>query len=352
MTLGQYTVLICWIGIFASKFYRWQERYGKVNDHNGWIPRDHWLEAIFVGIFKLIVVKFWLLMETNRLKQFKVLVETSHLRKAAELLNISHAGLYKSIRQLESELSVTLFCSHGKRLEITEEGRDLYKKIPHVLAAISSLTEKNTETKRPFAVGTFEVFSTHLVSHIFKDPSWQTLPIRLLELIPGELENAISGGIVDLGITYLPIPTKDVEFYKVGSLKMGVYRLKDSFEKTPVHELPFVIPIRPIEGSPTGVKGLDGWPDNMFERMVRFEVDLMESGLEFVRRGSAVIFLPEPVARFHNEKVGFDFRLEEVSLDKTFPVVRRDVYILKRKSRLETRTEKKIASALRQILNR
>ncbi len=38
------TVLICWIGIFASKFYRWQGRYGKANEHNGWIPRDHWLE--------------------------------------------------------------------------------------------------------------------------------------------------------------------------------------------------------------------------------------------------------------------------------------------------------------------
>src|ERR1051325_8611839 len=23
----------------------WKQRYGKVNEHNGWIPRDHWLEA-------------------------------------------------------------------------------------------------------------------------------------------------------------------------------------------------------------------------------------------------------------------------------------------------------------------
>jgi len=25
-------------------FYNWRQRYGKVNEHNGWIPRDHWLE--------------------------------------------------------------------------------------------------------------------------------------------------------------------------------------------------------------------------------------------------------------------------------------------------------------------
>ena len=26
------------------KFYDWRERYGKVNEHNGWVPRDFWLE--------------------------------------------------------------------------------------------------------------------------------------------------------------------------------------------------------------------------------------------------------------------------------------------------------------------
>ncbi|MGH9698014.1 MAG: hypothetical protein ACRD5R_05565 [Candidatus Acidiferrales bacterium] len=29
----------------ASKFYDWWKRYGKVNEHNSWVPRDFWLEA-------------------------------------------------------------------------------------------------------------------------------------------------------------------------------------------------------------------------------------------------------------------------------------------------------------------
>ena len=33
-----------WLDITASRFYDWRERYGKVNDHNGWIPRDFRLE--------------------------------------------------------------------------------------------------------------------------------------------------------------------------------------------------------------------------------------------------------------------------------------------------------------------
>lgn len=36
--------LIAWLGIRESKFYEWRLRYGKVNEHNAWIPRDWWLE--------------------------------------------------------------------------------------------------------------------------------------------------------------------------------------------------------------------------------------------------------------------------------------------------------------------
>jgi hypothetical protein len=33
------------IGIWPDKFISWKKRYGKANEHNGNIPRDHWLEA-------------------------------------------------------------------------------------------------------------------------------------------------------------------------------------------------------------------------------------------------------------------------------------------------------------------
>jgi len=29
----------------TSKWHSWKHRYGKVNEHNAWIPRDHWLQA-------------------------------------------------------------------------------------------------------------------------------------------------------------------------------------------------------------------------------------------------------------------------------------------------------------------
>jgi len=35
---------IAWLGIAPSKYYDWQNRYGKANEHNALVPRDFWLE--------------------------------------------------------------------------------------------------------------------------------------------------------------------------------------------------------------------------------------------------------------------------------------------------------------------
>lgn len=35
---------ISWLGVAAGKYYSWRQRYGEANEHNGKVPRDHWLE--------------------------------------------------------------------------------------------------------------------------------------------------------------------------------------------------------------------------------------------------------------------------------------------------------------------
>lgn len=36
--------VLAWIGLASRKFRAWRARYGKANEHNGQVPRDHWLE--------------------------------------------------------------------------------------------------------------------------------------------------------------------------------------------------------------------------------------------------------------------------------------------------------------------
>jgi transposase InsO family protein len=37
-------LLVIWLGLLPSKYFDWRQRYGRVNHHNGQIPRDFWLE--------------------------------------------------------------------------------------------------------------------------------------------------------------------------------------------------------------------------------------------------------------------------------------------------------------------
>jgi putative transposase len=32
------------LGVQPGKFYDWRLRYGKANEHNRLVPRDHWIE--------------------------------------------------------------------------------------------------------------------------------------------------------------------------------------------------------------------------------------------------------------------------------------------------------------------
>jgi transposase InsO family protein len=36
--------LLNWMGLSPRKFSRWKDRYGKANEHNALVPRDHWIE--------------------------------------------------------------------------------------------------------------------------------------------------------------------------------------------------------------------------------------------------------------------------------------------------------------------
>lgn len=36
--------IVCWVGVSRGKFYDWRKRYGRVNEHNGSLPRDHWID--------------------------------------------------------------------------------------------------------------------------------------------------------------------------------------------------------------------------------------------------------------------------------------------------------------------
>jgi putative transposase len=37
--------VVSWVGIARGKFFDWRLRYGRANEHNALVPRDHWIEG-------------------------------------------------------------------------------------------------------------------------------------------------------------------------------------------------------------------------------------------------------------------------------------------------------------------
>jgi DNA-binding transcriptional LysR family regulator len=128
---------------------------------------------------------------------------------------------------------------------------------------------------------------------------------------------------------------------------MGVYKLRGSFPGELQENLPFVIPVFPVNGVPTRVKGLDGWPETNYERKVKFQVTLMESALELCRQGRCAGYFPSFVIEAHNEKYRREFHLERHPFERHRKRCYSDVYLVKRKDHTESELMKSLAKMLR-----
>ena len=80
---------IHWLGVTASKFYNWRERYGRANEHNGWVPRDFWLEPWE----KEAIVSFHL---KNPLEGYRRL---TFMMLDADVVAVSPASVWRVLKQ-------------------------------------------------------------------------------------------------------------------------------------------------------------------------------------------------------------------------------------------------------------
>lgn len=290
-------------------------------------------------------------MDTNRLNYFCIIAQTGSLAKASDFLGISPAALSKAMKILEEEVGFQLLQPSGRGIVITKEGERFAEKGQKILDELGQLPQyakgilTNSDQIR---LGSFEVFTTYFIGEIYKELS-DSHDLIVHELGPGKIEEALLERKIDVGISYIAIPHKDLDHLQVGKARMGVYGLKDHFNKITMSDLPFVIPVEPLVGAPTKAQGSDGWQPSYGPRTVRFKVGMMESALELVRRGLAVAYLPSFVVELHNMYVQPKYKIEEILFPED-SARNSPVYLIKRKDESETALMKKLAKALRKNL--
>ncbi len=283
------------------------------------------------------------------MRYFLSLARTSSVTKAAELHGISPAAFSKAMRVFQEEIGYDLTLPSGRGLVLTDRAKLLIPSIEEVIRqvdAIKSNSSKNPETSTHLRIATFEVFSTYFMTKVLKDyfPNYRC---ELQEAIPGKMEEMVATGKVDLALTYLPIPHAELDHLKVQEIEMGIFGKDLLLEKYDYLNVPFVVPIGPVEGSPNKVRGLDGWPDDAFPRNALFQVSMLETAMGICREGLAVAYLPKFIVSIHNEIVKPSRQMKELSLPKNFPKTKSFVYLIKRKSDLEGTSSKRLVQAIK-----
>ena len=90
-------------------------------------------------------------MELRNLITFLKIVETGSFSKAAEQLRYSQSTVTVQIQQLEEELNVQLFDRIGKKVYVTEKGRELEGHAQKMIELSQKISAIGGEERRSYA---------------------------------------------------------------------------------------------------------------------------------------------------------------------------------------------------------
>jgi DNA-binding transcriptional LysR family regulator len=147
-------------------------------------------------------------MELRHLRYFVAVADSGGVSRAATRLNISQPALSRQIRDLETELGVSLFERRMGRLVLTGEGGDLLARSRELLQDAEAMRERARALRSGDAgiirVGaaplTLESLLPGFMAHHCQ--RYLAIDIRLTEDSPGHLWERLEQGDLDLAISF------------------------------------------------------------------------------------------------------------------------------------------------------
>jgi len=144
-------------------------------------------------------------MNTKHLETLMAILETGSFQKAATKLNYSQSTVTFQIKQLEEELTFKLFEKIGRRMELTQAGRDILPYFNTILQNVEQISNyqksisEMTGTLRFVAPDSILIY---LMQPIIQEIMHRAPNLRLVvnSLPAEEINQAIIDGSADIGI--------------------------------------------------------------------------------------------------------------------------------------------------------
>lgn len=150
-------------------------------------------------------------MELRHLRYFMVLAEELHFRRASERLHIAQPALSRQIRELEEELTVTLFDRNKRYVVLTPAGQHLQQETRFLLAHLDT-TVLQLKRIQNMELGTARIgyVSTAMYSVLpdFLGSIKREIPalqLSLREMTTLEQLEAVRNGVLELGFARGPV---------------------------------------------------------------------------------------------------------------------------------------------------
>lgn len=144
-------------------------------------------------------------METKNLTTLLTIIETGSFQKAATQLNYAPSTVTAQIRQLEDELSLRLFEKVGRRMELTQAGKDILPFVKSLLQnaeQISNYRKDISEITGTLRLVAPDSIFIYIMQPIIKAILHDAPNIRLVinSLPSDDINQAIVNGVADIGI--------------------------------------------------------------------------------------------------------------------------------------------------------
>lgn len=142
----------------------------------------------------------------RQLQYFIAVAEQGSVTRAAQNLSISQSSVTEAIKELESDLGVTLFDRHPRGLSITHNGHQFLRHATRVLATVSDARNSFSETESRSG-GTLNIGVTSLVAgYVLSDllaryrRACPGVEVSAIEDNGSYLEHLLIGGELDVAV--------------------------------------------------------------------------------------------------------------------------------------------------------
>ena len=245
----------------------------------------------------------------NHFYYFYIIAKLEGVSIAAQHLNTSQSSLSSQIKVLESQLGFSLFKKAGRKIQLTDEGRDIFQYCRRSFENFEEMFDQIR--KRPNAMGTRitvgvstdidRSFATDALAKVIKQYSRGHWPVlHLISQSTEQLLQALKVGEIDFAILARSVLDPEMMILKEFKFPVGAYGTKDYFDDyknniqelfSKKNELPLCLPSKQLS--------LRSEVDAFLLRKdlrpkIVFESNMPASVIRATVDGLGVALLPEP----------------------------------------------------------